>query len=249
VKYIVIILVVFVVGCGSGTVGPLITNGLDARRDLQRSVRGWQRHGNADSTPLDAMLVIDHNAALPSGVLTKGWIVSEEGTMLNPVMSVTDRPLISSGNGSCTRMIRVLSPLLPVKITWPDTTIVFTDSVLTEDDVAADTAIRRADWSIATPVAIRTYGPRADSIVLDIASFSDSSANGDTTVVIADTGSFTLPPSILATVRPGDQVMVLLSRSHYRTRRIPTPTSGYGDRVVGTLQRRHTANYRVFITP
>jgi hypothetical protein len=249
VKYIVLILAVFVVGCGSGTVGPLITNGLDARLDLQRSVRGWQRHGNADSTPLDAMLVLDHNDALPSGVLTKGWIVSEEGTMLNPVMSVVDRPLVSRGNGSCMRLIHVTSPLLPVKITWPDTTVAFTDSVLTEDDVAADTVIRTAEWSIAAPVAIRTDGPRADSIVLDVASFSDSTANGDTTVVIADTGAFTLPPSILATIRPGDQVLVFLSRSHYRTRRIPTPTSGYGDRVVGILQRRHTVNYRVFIVP
>lgn len=245
-------------GCGSSTLGPLITNGLDARRDLQRYVDQRRRHGTPDTQPLDALVDIDATYRRMFGATAttqfvsnvEGWIVTAEGMDRNPMLLVNEEPLVAmAGDGAAVRFMIFPNKQLAVSVTWPDTTMIITDSILTEAEMGVDTAAVVVDWSKATRAPIPIGGTRADSLYVSIAVFTDGSFSVlDTSFVCADTGSITLPTRIADSARVGDQILVYINRSYYRMHHLNTPRSGYGNRIVGILQRCRLAN-RVYIVP
>lgn len=247
-------LVMLLVACGDGTVGPLETGGLGARSILRNEVDWIRQHGSADTRPLDALIDMQtYSQLVDSTIVTfyriEAQAIDERGKMLNPAISLHNMPLSLVGRG-LVRLETVVSDTdLVFTIVWPDTTIGIPVSILSATSLGADTFTYKTTWSKSAPSPIVTKGQASDSIVIAVNRIEGIGRWSSTVwATLEDRGSFTLPARFADNAQVGDQFIVQQYRSFYRVIRVVTPTSGYGDRYVGILQS-HRTPYLVTVTP
>lgn len=242
------------VACGDGTVGPLETGGLSARKTLRNDVDWIRQHGSADTRPLDALIDLQTYIQLVDSTnvmfyRVEAQVIDERGKILNPSISMHNMPMSLVGSGLVRLQTVISDTNLVFTIVWPDTTIAIPVSILSATSIGADTLTYKTTWSRSAPSPILTKGHASDSIVIAVSRIEGigrwSSTVWDT---LEDRGSFTLPARFADSAQVGDQFIVQQYRSYYQVIRLTTPNSGYGDRYVGILQS-HRVPYLITVAP
>lgn len=249
---LLIIVAILGVACGDGTLGPLTSSGLRDRELLRLDVNWLRQHGSSDKTPLDVLIDIetyeqqDNPKHLYFNI--KAQMVDERGRIDIPRITMNGTRMAPIGIGRVQVLKPVTDTALVFTFEWPDTTITVPINILSATSMGADTGTYRTAWSRTQRPRVPLPGRASDSIVVsainvsivDIMDFGMYST-------IADLGSYELPGRIADNARVGEQIYVRLDRSYYRVIPIETPTSGYGDRVIGVLQL-HTIHHLLEVT-
>lgn len=244
VKIILLCLSVLCVGCGSATLGPLSNGGLDARIALRAEVDLLRLHGTVNTGPLDALVDVeqaytgtsDSNLIFESRVTVS--IVNIEGLVAAPNIVVNGKQLVYTSHGKASISILNMDTTMTVQFTWPDTVITATYTLLSESSLGARARSYTSDWSKSTPLPIASKGTRSDSVVYDFGIYAISYVDFHVALqTSADTGSFAVPSKVADSVQTDNKIFVSQYRSYYTTHELNAPTSGYGNRVIGVLQR------------
>gem|GEM_PF-6376408 len=202
-------------------------------------------HGTLNKSPLDALVDVEHvytgtfsNFNFESRVTVS--IVNIEGLVGAPNIMVNGQQLVYESRGKSKISIPNMDTLMTVQFTWPDTVITATYALLSESALGARFRSYTSDWSKSAPTPIVSVGARSDSVVHDfhiitnIRRYAFFAAVSRTT---ADDGSFIVPSIVADSVNSDNSILAVQYRSYYATHELNTPTSGYGNRFVGVLQR------------
>ena len=251
---LVSVLLAVLTACGDGTIGPLTTSGLASRSMLRAEVDWLRQHGSADTRPLDALIDMQtyYERVDSTDVMfyrIDVQVIDERGVMSAPSVSMNGDWMSPTGNGYVRLLKQITDTNLVFTIIWPDTAVTLPVSILSATTLGADTLTYKTTWSQRARSPIVCKGLASDSIVT-ATTFIEGLGLWSSTIwdTQADRGTFTLPSRVADSAQVGDNILVQQYRSYYRVVRLSTPTSGYGNRHVGILQR-HRIPYLITVVP